>query len=169
MLPFRDRSFELLATGFTLEHVPDWRAGLANMVRVSRKGLHRLRPQQPLPLRGRPPGRPARRHPAESVAAYTTWLFKAVTGKKRSLKRIREILGEVYHVASPAFAKECRRLGRPAENLFPALVEGILRDPDAPATPAPEKRCKRSPALARAAAKTLTALGMEPQMYYLLP
>lgn len=167
MLPFKDRSFELLATAFTLEHVPDWRAGLRNMVRVSEKAFIAFGPNSRFPFEVGHLDAPLAGTLPKPLAAYTTWLFKAVTGKRRSLKRLREILGEVFHVASPTFAKECRRLGRQPENLFPDLVEVILQDPDAPPT-GPRKALKKHPALARAAAKTLTALGMEPQMYYLL-
>lgn len=166
MLPFRDKSFELLATAFTLEHVPDWRAGLANMLRVGEKAFIAFGPNSRFPFEVGHLDAPLAGTLPKPLAAYATWIFKALTGKRRSLKRIREILGEVYHVASPTFARECRRLGRQPENLFPDLVKVILQDPDAPATTA-RKVLKRSPALARVAAKALTGLGMEPQMYYL--
>ena len=167
MLPFKDASFELLATAFTLEHVPDWRAGLKNMVRVSEKAFIAFGPNSRFPFEVGHLDAPLAGTLPKPLAAYAAWLFKALTGKRRSLKRLREILSEVFHVASPTFAKECKRLGRHPANLFPDLVEGILQDPDAPAT-GPRKALKRHPGLARAAAKTLTALGMEPQMYYLL-
>lgn len=166
MLPFRDKSFELLATGFTLEHVPDWRAGLHHMLRVSEKAFIAFGPNSRFPFEVGHLDAPLAGTLPKPLAAYAAWLFKAATGKRRSLQRIREILGEVYHVASPTFAKECRRLGRPPENLFPELVDVILKDPNAPAT-GPRKALKKHPGLARVAAKSLTALGMEPQMYYL--
>lgn len=166
LLPFRDRSFELLATGFTLEHVPDWRAGLQHMLRVSQNAFIAFGPNSRFPFEVGHLDAPLAGTLPKPLAAYAAWLFKAATGKRRSLKRIREILDEVYHVASPAFAKECKRLGRPPENLFPELVDVILADPNAPATTA-RKALKKHPGLARVAAKSLTALGMEPQMYFL--
>lgn len=167
LLPFRNQSFELLATAFTLEHVPDWRAGLRQMVRVSEKAFVAFGPNSRFPFEVGHLDAPLAGSLPKPLAAYATWLFKALTGRRRSLARIREILGEVYHVASPTFARECRSLGRQPENLFPGLVEVILEDEGAPPTGA-RKALKKYPALARAAARSLTALGMEPQMYYLL-
>ncbi len=167
MLPFKDKSFELLATAFTLEHVPDWRAGLRNMVRVSEKAFIAFGPNSRFPFEVGHLDAPLAGTLPKPVAAYVAWLFKALSGRRRSLKRLREILSEVFHVASPTFAKECRRLGSKPENLFPDLVEVILADPDAPPTRA-RRALKKYPALARFAAKSLTRLGMEPQMYYLL-
>lgn len=166
ILPFKDKSFDLLATAFTLEHVPDWRAGISHMLRVSKKAFIAFGPNSRFPFEVGHLDAPLAGTLPKPLAAYAAWVFKAATGKRRSLKRLREILDEVYHVASPTFAKECRRLGRDPENLFPDLVDVILKDPDAPAT-GPRKALKRHPGLARVAARSLTALGMEPQMYYL--
>ncbi|MEM6797865.1 MAG: hypothetical protein AAF725_28105, partial [Acidobacteriota bacterium] len=85
--------------------------------------------------------------------------------RRRPLHRLEEILGEVFHVGSRAFARQARAFGGRPTNLFPQLVAGIVADDRAPPT-GPRRLLKRFPRIAGVAASVLTRLGLEPQMYY---
>lgn len=167
MLPFRDASFALVASAFMLEHVPDWRAGLASMARVGERVFVAFGPNKLFPFEVGHLDAPLAGTLPRPLAAYAAWAWKAATGDYRTLRRVREIQSEVFHVASPTFRRESRRLGLRATNLFPALVETILRDPNAPRTRA-RRALQLAPRLARWTARGLTAVGMEPQIYCLL-
>jgi uncharacterized protein YbaR (Trm112 family)/SAM-dependent methyltransferase len=167
MLPFRDASFALVASAFMLEHVPDWRAGLASMARVGERVFVAFGPNKLFPFEVGHLDAPLAGTLPRPLAAYAAWAWKAATGDYRTLRRVREIQSEVFHVASPTFRHEGRRLGLRVTNLFPALVETILRDPDAPRTRA-RRALQSAPLLARWTARGLTAIGMEPQIYCLL-
>jgi hypothetical protein len=167
MLPFRDASFALVATAFMLEHVPDWRAGLASMARVGERVFVAFGPNKLFPFEVGHLDAPLAGTLPRPLAAYAAWAWKAGTGDYRTLRRVREIQSEVFHVASPTFRRQARRLGLRVTNLFPALVDTILRDPDAPRTRA-RRALQAAPRLARWAARGLTAVGMEPQIYCLL-
>ncbi|MEM1205943.1 MAG: methyltransferase domain-containing protein [Acidobacteriota bacterium] len=166
-LPFAPDAFELVASAFMLEHVPDWRAGLRSMLSVGERVLLAFGPNKHFPFEVGHIDAPLAGTLPKPAAAYVAWAWLAATGKRRPLHRIRDILGEVFHVSSRAFEKECRRLGAVPTNLFPEMVQVIIGDDAAPRTGA-RRWLKRYPWAASAAARTLTALRMEPQIYYLI-
>lgn len=166
-LPFRDRSFELVVSGFMLEHVPDWRAGLRCMMDVGERVFLAFGPNKWFPFEVGHINAPLAGTLPSPFDAWVSWAWLAAIGRRRPLHRVKEILGEVFHVGSGAFEREARRLGGKTRNLFPELVEVIIRDQKAPRT-GPRKLLKSWPRLAGLAARALTVVGMEPQIYYLI-
>ena len=166
-LPFKDQSFELVASGFMLEHVPDWKAGLRCMMAVGERVFLAFGPNKWFPFEVGHINAPLAGTLPKPVAAYVAWLWLAALGRRRPLHRIRAILGEVFHVGSSAFRKEAQRLGGETRNLFPEIIEIIVGDSNAPPT-GPRKLLKSFPRVATLSARALTAVGMEPQIYYLI-
>ena len=166
-LPFKSRSFELVASGFMLEHVPDWKAGLRCMMDSGEKVFLAFGPNKWFPFEVGHINAPLAGTLPKPIAAYVAWLWLAAVGRRRPMHRIRAILGEVFHVGSRAFRREAERLGGVTRNLFPEIIDIIVRDANAPPT-GPRKVLKTFPRLAGFSARLLTALGMEPQIYYLI-
>lgn len=164
-LPFADDSFDLVASAFMLEHVPDWRAGLENMLRVGKRTFLAFGPNKWFPVEVGHIDAPLAGTLPAPLDAWVAWAWLRATGKPRPMHRIREILGEVFHVGAKAFERHARRLGGRPENLFPEIVDVIVADQRAPKT-GPRKLLKRHPRLATTAARVLAAVGMEPQIYY---
>ena len=164
-LPFADDSFDLVVTAFMLEHVPDWRRGLLALMRVGRRVFIAFGPNKWFPFEVGHLDAPLAGMLPKALAARVAWLWLLLIGRRRPLRRLREILDEVFHVGSGSFARQAKRNGGRPQNLFPHLVEGIIADADAPPT-GPRRWLKRFPKIAVMAARTLTALGLEPQMYY---
>ncbi|MEM8997370.1 MAG: methyltransferase domain-containing protein [Acidobacteriota bacterium] len=164
-LPFIDRGFDLVVTAFMLEHVPDWRRGLRSLMRVGERVFVAFGPNKWFPFEVGHLDAPLAGTLPKPIAARVTWLWLFLIGKPRPLRRLQEILQEVFHVGSGAFARQVIRFGGRPHNLFPELIQGIVADADAPST-GPRRLLKTYPTVASAAAKALTALGLEPQMYY---
>ncbi|MEM8932139.1 MAG: methyltransferase domain-containing protein [Acidobacteriota bacterium] len=164
-LPFTDGSFDLVASAFMLEHVPDWKVGLENMMRVARHTFLAFGPNKWFPIEVGHIDAPLAGSLPAPIDGWIAWLWLKAIGKPRPMHRIHEILGEVFHVGAKAFARHARHLGGQAENLFPEIVDVIVADQNAPAT-GPRKLLKRHPKLATVAARTLATVGMEPQIYY---
>lgn len=167
VLPFKPKSFELVASGFMLEHVPDWKAGLRCMMDAGERVFLAFGPNKWFPFEVGHINAPLAGTLPKPLAAYVAWLWLAALGRRRPMHRIRDILGEVFHVGSGAFRREVVRLGGKPRNLFPEIIRIIIHDRNAPQT-GPRKVLKRFPRLSDLAARTLTALGMEPQIYYLI-
>jgi uncharacterized protein YbaR (Trm112 family) len=166
-LPFQDRSFELVVSGFMLEHVPDWRAGLRCMMDAGERVFLAFGPNKWFPFEVGHIDAPLAGTLPSPLNAWVAWAWLAAIGRHRPLHRVKAILGEVFHVGSRAFEKEARRLGGKTRNLFPELVGIIIGDQKAPRT-GPRKLLKTYPRLGTLAARALTTLGMEPQIYYLV-
>lgn len=164
-LPFKDKSFELVASGFMLEHVPDWKAGLRCMMAAGEQVFLAFGPNKWFPFEVGHINAPLAGTLPKPLAVYVAWLWLALLGRRRPLHRIRAILDEVFHVGSGAFRREAERLGGRTHNLFPELIEIIVQDRKAPKT-GPRRLLQRFPKLAGASARLLTGLGMEPQIYY---
>ena len=166
-LPFKSKSFELVASGFMLEHVPDWKAGLRCMMDAGEQVFLAFGPNKWFPFEVGHINAPLAGTLPKPLAAYVAWVWLAALGRRRPMHRIRDILGEVFHVGSGAFRREVVRLGGKPRNLFPEIIRIIIHDRNAPPT-GPRKLLKRFPKLSDFAARSLTALGMEPQIYYLI-
>ncbi|MEM9552906.1 MAG: methyltransferase domain-containing protein [Acidobacteriota bacterium] len=166
-LPFRDDSFELVASAFMLEHVPDWRAAQEEMLRVGAHVFLAFGPNKHFPFEVGHIDAPLAGTLPAPWDAYVAWAWLAAIGRRRPFHRVREILGEVFHVSSRAFERRGRRLGARLENLFPELVDTLVADRDAPPTPT-RRLARRAPGLARTVARALTAVRLEPQIYYWL-
>ena len=166
-LPFKSHSFELVASGFMLEHVPDWKAGLRCMMDAGEKVFLAFGPNKWFPFEVGHINAPLAGTLPKPIAAYVAWLWLAAVGRRRPMHRIRAILGEVFHVGSRAFRREAERLGGVTRNLFPEIIEIIVSDQNAPPT-GPRKVLQAFPRLAGFSARCLAAVGMEPQIYYLI-
>ncbi|MEO1085391.1 MAG: hypothetical protein AAFY88_14220, partial [Acidobacteriota bacterium] len=148
-----------------LEHVPDWRRGLQSLMRVGERVFIAFGPNKWFPFEVGHLDAPLAGMLPKPLAARVTWAWLFLIGKRRPLRRLQEILEEVFHVGSGAFKRQVVRFGGRPHNLFPELIQGIVRDVEAPPT-GPRRLLKTYPKLASFAARTLTALGLEPQMYY---
>ncbi|MEM8962145.1 MAG: methyltransferase domain-containing protein [Acidobacteriota bacterium] len=166
-LPFRDGDFELVVTAFMLEHVPDWRRAMDHILRVGERAFVAFGPNAAFPFEVGHVNAPLAGSLPAPLDRWVAWPFLAATGKRRSLRSIKAILDHVYHVSAWRFRGRAKRLGAAPHNLFPALVERIIADKEAPLT-GPRRVLKRFPALGRLTARLLATTGLEPQMYYLL-
>lgn len=163
-LPFADRSFELVASAFMLEHVPDWRAAQDEMLRVGRRIFLAFGPNKHFPFEVGHIDAPLAGTLPSPWDAYAAWAWLAAIGRRRPMHRVRAILGEVYHVSSREHERRARSRGARHENLFPELIATLVDDREAPPTTA-RRLARRLPRLAKGTARALAALRLEPQIY----
>ena len=126
-MPFRDEGFDFLFTQATLEHIPDWKAGVAEMSRVSREGL----------LCYNPNGRFI--YDVHVAAPFVTWLPKepaayvALAYHKlrrtgRTMESIRGELQVTHYWPRAKVVRELRRLGCEVDNAFGEFIRHSVED-----------------------------------------
>ncbi|MEZ4648203.1 MAG: methyltransferase domain-containing protein [Candidatus Eisenbacteria bacterium] len=163
-MPFHEGAFDFLFTQATLEHIPDWKRGVAEMCRVAGEGL----------LCYNPNGRFF--YDVHVAAPFVTWLPKGPAAHvahayhklRRTGRTMESIRGElqVTHYRPRAHVvRELRRLGCEVENAFGEFIRHSVEDPYHLYGGRLMRTFREQPWTRKVFTNTMLVMGAEPNVY----
>jgi hypothetical protein len=90
-----------------------------------------------------------------------------LTGRRRPLYRIVEILDGLSFISSRSFRKECAALGVSVRNVFPDMVDVMMREGGGSGGRL-RSALRLWPEASMGLARLVATAGLEPQMYYFI-
>ncbi|MBP6875636.1 MAG: methyltransferase domain-containing protein [Candidatus Eisenbacteria bacterium] len=159
-LPFADRAADLLVATATLEHLPRWKTGLREMVRVSEEGLVSYGPNRRFPFDMTRLDAPVLTWLPASTAAAFAWVHHRLKRNRRSLSSLRTEAKSFFYIPRQRVVHELKALGCEVQNVFADYLKHAGKEE----TGAWDQLLPRLPTLRRVSAHTLVLLAAEPSV-----
>ena len=127
-MPLADASFDLMFSTATLEHIPDWRSAVREMVRVSAEGLLCYNPNAGFPYDAGHLDAPFVTWLPKAPAAYVALLWHRLRATGRSLQSIRSELEVTHYVHRARVVRQLRRSGAEVKNALGEFLKQTVQD-----------------------------------------
>jgi SAM-dependent methyltransferase/uncharacterized protein YbaR (Trm112 family) len=163
--PLADGAIDLLVSTATLEHLPDWRATLAEIVRISREGLLSYGPNGLFPYDFGHLDAPFVTWLSPSSAARVAHLFHRLRRTGRTRESIAAELEVTLYIPRPAVVAELRARGAEVENVFEEFLRHAVAESYHLRAGGLKRTLARAPLLRALFAKALLLLRAEPNVY----
>ncbi|MCK4413452.1 MAG: methyltransferase domain-containing protein [Candidatus Eisenbacteria sp.] len=163
--PLADGAIDLLVSTATLEHLPDWRGALAEIVRISREGLLSYGPNGRFPYDFGHLDAPFVTWLRPHAAAHVAHLCHRLRRTGRTLTSIEQELAVTFYIPRSAVVRELRRRGVEVVNVFEEFLGHAVAESYHPRAGGLKRTLARFPWLRTLFAKGLLIAGAEPNVY----
>jgi SAM-dependent methyltransferase/uncharacterized protein YbaR (Trm112 family) len=164
-LPLRDGCMDFLCSVAMLEHVPDWRSAVSEMLRVSGEGLLSYNPNAGFPYDAGHLDAPLVTWLPKNLAAEVAYASHRLRGTGRSRESIRAELAVTYYRHRLTVARELRSHHVQVINAFGEFLRQTIQDDYHLRAGRALRLLRRYPWIREAIAFALVSTGTEPNVY----